>query len=274
MHWKPKGCHVSKGKQEFFLEFFFYILTGLLAGFSAGLLGVGGGLVIVPALMLIFTFMDYPADHVAKIAIGSSLASITLSSISAAFFHFRAAWEEKELFKWFVPCIFLGSIFGVLIASLMPGYWLKIIFVFFIIAVGVYFLIQPDFESKYKAGAFDLITLFFSTGTISSMLGLGGGFLIIPFLSFFGYPIKKVIAISAIISLLIAFFGASTFFALEVLKPNGDFIDWKAALTCGISALLIAPLGAKLTHKVSPVVLRQIFGGWSIFMGIIVLLTI
>lgn len=251
-----------------------FVIIGLISGFTAGLLGVGGGLVVVPALIFLFAFTGFPSDHLTQMAMGTSLVSIIFSSATAAISHVIHLGKEAKWFWIIVPCLLLGSILGVIFASALSGTVLKIIFIIFIEVIGFYFIFKTKITKKYHASNFEIGSLFLFTGFISSMLGLGGGFLIIPFLTFFGLPMRQVISITSMSTLLIAMFGALTFFILGFKIEGEGFIYWPAAITIGLTAVISAWLAAKLSHNLPSELLERIFGIWSIFMGIMVVFTL
>ena len=166
-------------------EVLFYCSVGLAAGFLSGLLGVGGGMLVVPVLLATFYFLDFPQETIMQTAIGTSLAAMVVTSGASAWAHLKGViWF---LFKALTPGIILGAILGALVAHMLSTKYLQLIFGLFICLFGTYFLLTAKFnevEGKIKPSLMILRLIGLIIGVISSILGIGGGIITVPLSTF------------------------------------------------------------------------------------------
>lgn len=247
----------------------FFVLIGIFSGLLAGLLGIGGGIIVVPSLFLLFHYLDLPNPHMMQIAVGTSLAAMTFTSFSSALFHHLSKRVIWDYFYLLAPGIILGAIVGALVADWVTSKTLGVIFGICLILVGAYTTI-PDkplfFDGKETPPVPSSTLLFFGfvIGLVSSLLGIGGGIITVPFLVYFHTPLKKAISTSAATGFLIALFGAISFLFFgmkEEVCPNCvGFIYPSAFIIIGITSSLTAPIGVKLVQILPTKVLKFIFG--------------
>ena len=256
-------------------EIALYLLLGALAGTSSGLLGIGGGLIVVPALLVIFYFLGFPPENRMQIAVATSLSAMVITSSSSAWAHLKHV--NWLLFKELSPGIILGAILGAFIAYLLPAKNLQSIFGIFLCLFGSYFLFSSKLKEDtervkphyFVMGLFGLII-----GAISSILGIGG-IITVPILIFCGISIRHAISTSAVTGFLIALMGAMSFLFLGWNnRPHHapDYIYVPAFIAIGFTAALMAPLGAKWAYSTSPVILKRIFGLYQISIGIMMII--
>ena len=162
-----------------------YVCCGAVAGVLAGLLGVGGGIVLVPMMVAIFPTVGVPAQYVQQMALGTSLASIMITSVSSARAHNARGAVHWDIFKAITPGILLGTFFGGLIATHMPTMFLKIFFICFILFVSAQMLsnYRPP-ASRDLPGKMGTAGVGGVIGLVSSFVGIGGGTLSVPFMTF------------------------------------------------------------------------------------------
>ncbi len=239
-----------------FEELALYLGFGCLAGILSGLLGIGGGIVIVPFLVWYFSLRGFPAEAIMIMAVATSLATIVVTSISAASAHHRRGAVDWLAVKKLVPGIVIGAVFGSVVADLLPARWFKLIFACFLLYVSLRMLLKPPRERRHEeapdyrrfggAGA--------AIGALSSILGIGGGTLSVPFLARRGYPIREAVAISSACGFPIAVAGTATYIALgwhNATLPAWSFgyIYLPALAGIILTSVPLAPFGAHLAHR-------------------------
>jgi uncharacterized membrane protein YfcA len=248
-----------------FLTIIAYLIIGFLAGILGGLLGVGGGVITVPCFYLIFYLLDYPHVYIMQLAIGTSLAAMVFNTLSSTWAHHKRLNVAWNVFRKMAFGLLLGSIIGALITEWLSTLFLEIIFGVFLCLLGIYFWRAPHFkdESTHLPKVPLLFLWSSGIGGISNILGIGGGTLIVPFLTAHNMPAKKAIGTSAACSLLITSLGAISYLILGLktaqLPEDVGFINIPAFLIVGIVSFLVAPYGAKLTDRFSVTYLRKIF---------------
>lgn len=255
----------------FFQTLPLYLLLGAIAGTLAGLLGIGGGLIIVPALMVIFSAQNIPQDQLMHLALATSLASIVLTSLSSIYAHQQHHAINWKTFKQLSPSILLGSYIGAWLATYMHSHTLQSIFAAFEITVGIYMLLgfkTPHHKIKLKHSndviAGNVI------GSISAIVGIGGGTLSVPYLLWRGENIHKAIATSAACGLPIALAGSLSYVVngYSTAIPNTlAFIHLPALFGIILSSMLFAPLGARLAHSLPVIQLKKIFALFLLLIG-------
>jgi uncharacterized membrane protein YfcA len=254
--------------------FFAYLLCGCIVGFCAGLLGIGGGVIGIPLLFLLFNLQGISASISMHMAVGTLFATVVLTSISSILSHYRSGMILLPVFKKIIGGTMLGCVLGVVIASHLTGIYLQRIFGLFLwfLALQYFFnkniSVHDTFPSKRK--------IFFATtsiGTLSGLLGLGGGIFIVPYLNWYGVSMRNAIATSSACILPVAIIGATGYIYAGMHIENGlpfssGFVDWLAFLGIGITSVLFAPLGARVTHTISPILLRRFFSFFLVFVGL------
>jgi uncharacterized membrane protein YfcA len=258
------------------------LAVGLFAGFIGGMFGIGGGVVIVPTLYLVFGYLDVPDDVRIKIAVGTSLATIIVTSIRSVSTHHKHGAVDVALLRHWAPWIALGAITGAALARFIEADFLTGFF-----AVGILGLALQKgfFPAKEKAGADDLAPvpggiiragLATITGTVSSLMGIGGGVLGVVILTGFGRTIHQAIATAAGFGLAIALPGMIGFimsgWGAEGLPAYSfGFVSLPAFAAIAAMTFLTTPLGANLAHRLDKTLLNRIFAGYMALTGILLL---
>ena len=263
---------------EFYL---FYLAIGLFAGFLAGLLGVGGGLVIVPALALIFAAQSFPATHIMHLALGTSLASILFTSVSSLRSHHAHHAVNWPLVRGISPGIVSGTLAGALVAAQLSTFFLKVFFIVFISYVAVQMLLnlRPRPSSHRLPGAGGLFITGGVIGGVSSLVGIGGGTLSVPFMIWCNISLHQAIGTSAAIGFPIAAAGALGFLfngltARGLPQYSLGFIYLPALGGLVLTSILTAPLGAKLAHRLPIPKLKKIFAALLLILDLRMLLSL
>jgi len=242
-----------------------YVGLGLVVGFVAGLLGVGGGLIIVPVLIFMLHAQGMASGMEPHLALGTSLASILFTSLASVRAHHRHGAVEWPLLRRIAPGIMLGTLVGAVLATQMPATLLKGFFVVFLlvaaIQMGLDFKPAPHRELPGRFGA----TLAGGViGAVSSWVGIGGGTLSVPFMLWHNTPLHRAIATSAAIGFPIALAGAAGYvlggWGLSNL-PAGSvgFVHLPALAGIVLGSVLTAPLGARTAHRLPVRPLKRIF---------------
>lgn len=253
-----------------------YVLLGLFVGFLSGLFGIGGGLVVVPVLTFLFQYLDIPESFRVQTAVGTSLAAMIFTSSSSAISHYMQNGINWKVFKILVPGLILGAISGALIANYLPGQTIKWIFAVFVLSVGFKFIFRPKVDWHTNLPHWMLAPIAFLLGNISTILGVGGGFITVPILTSFRLHMTQAISISAITGFIMALVGTISFFLIgSRYEDSSDLIGYiylPAAVTIGLSAFMVAPIGAKMAYRLPVEDLKKYFGLLLLVMGFLILL--
>ncbi len=263
----------------FFLAIIIFAITGIFAGFFGGLLGIGGGLIAVPVLLLTFHLLGFSATNAMQVAVGTSLGAMVFTAASSAWAHYRQQGVNWHLFRLLIAGVAAGAILGALIADLLPSQKLAFIFGVFVFFIGVYFLLPT--EKLEQPGElrpphfFIMFTIGVIIGVISSILGIGGGIITVPILTAFRTPLRNAISTSAVIGFFIALIGAISFLFLGLKQPTFTYsigyLYVPAFIFIGLTSSLAAPYGAKLAYTLPTHVLRRIFGVALILVGFLMI---
>lgn len=251
-----------------------YLAVGAFAGLIAGLLGVGGGLIIVPVLVFVFQGQGVDASVIVHLAIGTSLATIAITSISSMRAHHRHGAVQWAVFRRLTPGIVVGALLGAVIADFLPTKAMRLWFGIFELLVaaqiGFNLMVAPR---GHLPGTLGTSIAGGVIGAISAALGIGGGTLTTPFLVWCNISLRQAVATSSACGLPIALAGAAGFVATgwhnsALPAWSSGYLYWPAFAGIVISSLLFAPLGAKLTHTLPVVVLRRFFAIFLAVLGV------
>ena len=251
-----------------------WLLLGAIAGVIAGLLGVGGGIVIVPALLLLFIWQGMPVEILMHLTVATSLATIVFTSISSTLAHHRHGAVLWPMVRAMAPGIVAGSMAGAWFAHTLPSEVLRLVFGVFEILVGLQIGLGLSPAARVQLpGRKGLALIGSGIGGASTVLGIGGGTLTVPFLLWCHIPIRNAVASSSACGLPIALAGAVTLMlagsAQPVLPPaSTGYVYWPAAAAIIVASVITAPLGARLAHTLPVMTLRRIFAVVLIAIGI------
>jgi hypothetical protein len=256
-----------------------YLALGAFAGLLAGLLGVGGGLVIVPVLAALFMQQGVASEVIMHLALGTSLASIVFTSLSSIRAHQQHGAILWPPFRQLTPGILLGAALGGWVAGIMTTAWLKPLFGIFELLVALHMLlsIQPR-AHRSLPGKLSMTGAGSVIGLVSALVGIGGGTLTVPLLVWHSVALRQAIATSAACGLPIAVAGSLSYIANGWGQPllpahTLGYLHVPALLGIVTSSMLFAPLGAKLTHSLPVSLLKKIFGGFLLLLAIKLLLS-
>lgn len=250
-----------------------FLLIGLLAGYLAGFLGIGGGFVVVPALTWLFLKDPAMAPWAIHMAVATSLATMLVTSLSSIAAHQRKRAIRWSLVRSLAPGLIVGAMLGAVIADFLAGDALVRVFGGFAILAGLQLILgrKPDGEQPLPGQP--LVSVVGAIiGTISSLIGIGGGALTGPWQLWHGIKAQNAVATSAACGYPIAIAGSLSFI---VLGFGGDlpegalgYVHLPAFAGIALSSAIAAPLGAATVHRLPPLVVRRVFGGFLILVGV------
>ena len=255
-----------------------YLLLGAFAGLVAGLLGVGGGLIIVPVLVFIFTDQGLAEHLIVHLAVGTSLATIVFTSISSVRAHHQHGAVLWPVFWQLTPGIVVGAWLGAAFADVLASDQLRRFFGVFelLVAIQMTFNVKPRPHRQLpnRAGMFGAGGVI---GAISAIVGIGGGTMTVPFLVWCNVAMRKAVATSSACGLPIAIAGATGFIvtgwnAIDLPAYSSGYVYWPAFLGIVIASILTAPIGARLAHRLPAAQLKRIFAILLYILGLRMLL--
>ncbi len=257
-----------------------YALTGIFAGLIGGMLGLGGGVIIVPVLHFLFIQQGFSPSILMHLAVTTSLATIIVTSLSATYTHHRKGAVLWSVVYHFAPGILLGAGLGAVLADSLSSNVLQIVFGVFEILVAI----QIGFELKPKAKnglpkTAGLVSSGVGIGLFSTILGIGGGSLTVPFLLWCNVNIRNAVAVSSACGFPIAVAGTTALIIAgwnnsDVPASSISYLYWPAALVIITMTIFFAPIGARLAHYLSVLMLKRIFAVLLVIVGIRMLIQI
>jgi uncharacterized membrane protein YfcA len=232
-----------------------FIALGCVVGFLAGLLGIGGGMTMVPLLTIIFAREGFPAAHLVHMAVATSTATIVFTSISSAREHHRHGAVIFGVVAGLAPGIIAGSLLGPQVVGRMSTTWLAAFFGVFVMFSATQMLLdkkpKPHRELPGKPALFGVGT---GIGLVSSMVGAGGGFLSVPFMTWCNVKMHNAVATSAALGVPIAIAGTVGYIIAGLREPglpanSIGFIYVPALLAIVAASVVTAPFGARTAHR-------------------------
>jgi len=252
----------------------FYLIFGAIVGVLAGLLGVGGGVILVPILDITLAMEKIDMSVAHHMALATSMGSIIFTSISSARSHNKRGVIRWDIVKTMTPGLLAGTFLGSFVVAGIPVKPLKIIFAAFLFYAATQMIL--DFKpkaSRHLPGTLGLLLVATAIGAISSFIGIGGGALTIPFLAMCNVPMINVIGVSAALGFPIALAGSIGFIVNGSGVPNLPayalgfiYLPALAGLVC--ASMLTAPVGVKLSHSLPVKTIKRFFGFFLCAMGL------
>lgn len=243
-----------------------YLLMGAVVGFFAGLLGMGGGLIMVPLLTSIFSAQHFPPDHILHLALGTTMAAIIFTSVSSLRAHHAYGAVNWQIVKHITPGIIVGTLAGATLVSTLSSEFLSVIFILFIYYAATRMLLKtapkPSRKLPGRLGMFGAGSII---GAVSSFVAIGGGLLTVPFLSTCNVRLQHAIGTAAAVGFPIAVAGAIGYIVngLAQSQPLPEYslgyVYLPALGGVVLTSTLTAPLGAKITHIVQAATLKKVF---------------
>lgn len=261
------------------IEIILLLGLGAFSGFIAGLLGVGGGLIIVPALLYLLAGQ---VEHsiLMHTAVGTALATIVFTSLASVYAHHQHGAIHWHNFRKLTPTILLGALSGAMLTKTMSFDFMRLFFAGFELtaAVILYFGLSSSTHVD-KLSRWVWIVVGYLIGLVSAIVGIGGGTMTTPFLTYNKVNIKNAIATSAAVGLPIAIAGVIGFMlagwnreSVESVIASFGFIHIQAVLNITLMSVIFAPLGAKVTYRINGKKLKKFFALLLALLGILVLI--
>ena len=246
----------------------FLLAVGAFAGVLAGLLGVGGGIVLVPAFYYVFHTLGYDGANIMQVCVATSLATIVVTSLRSVRAHQRKGAVETGILRGWAPGIVLGALIGSLVATRLKSETLTAIFAVLALVVALYMAFS---RSHWRLGeemppGWKRYLYSPGVGFLSVLMGIGGGSFGVPLMTLHGVSIHRAVATAAGFGILIAVPAVMLFLVLpsEGIHPpfTIGLVNLPAFVVIVAMTLLTAPLGARLAHSMDPVPLKRVFAGF------------
>ncbi len=242
-----------------------FLALGVCSGFLAGLLGIGGGMVMVPFLTLMLTMQGFPPDLIVKMAVATSLATICFTSVSSVRAHHKRGAVRWDVVKLLAPGIVIGSLIGAQIAKALPADWMAILFAVFVgFSATQMFLDKKPKPTRELPRGTGMVGAGSVIGVLSALVGAGGGFISVPFMTWCNVTIHKAVATSSALGFPIAVAGTLGYviagWSLEGLPAGAvGFIYLPALVVIAAASVLTAPWGARTAHSMDVKQLKRAF---------------
>ena len=251
------------------------LLLGAATGFAAGLLGIGGGMLLVPFLTMLLSARGLPVEHVVHMALATSLATILFTSVTSLRAHHGHGAVRWDILRLLAPGILLGALIGAQVAGALPTAVLALLFAGFVGFSATQMLLDrkpaPNRELPARAG---LLGVGGGIGVLSSLVGAGGGFISVPFLLWCNVRIHQAVGTSAALGFPIAAAGTLGY-VIAGLRETGlrpcaqatapdcsiGFVYLPALVVTAAASMLLAPLGARVAHALDMRSLTRVFAG-------------
>lgn len=241
-----------------------FIIVGLVTGILAGLLGIGGGVITVPAMYYLFKAAHFPEEDLMHTCVATALAATMLTSIGSTWSHHKKGALIPSVIKLIAPGLMMGCLLGAMIATYLSGNALRITFGSMAALFAIYFFF-PKLPPLHIAHAPNKSLVLFGIciGTLSSLLGVGGGIFMVPILLGYKVSMQNTVAASSAGTLVTAFMGTIVYLYIAYGKTYTldtiGYIDIPAFLAIGLCSLATTSLGCKLSHSLPTGIIKRVF---------------
>lgn len=245
--------------------FFIYVLTGALIGFLAGLLGIGGGMTLVPILAALFTAQHFAPDHVVHLALGTAMASIIFTSGSSVREHYKLGGVDFSIVRRLAPGMIIGSLAATLASGWIAQRHLALAFTVIVYLGATQMLLnRKPAAARTLPGPGPMFAVGAGVGVICGLVSAGGAFLTVPFMLWCGVPMRIAIGTAATIGIPLAIVGTAGYLVsgwnVPHLPPDAvGFVSLSALAGLVLGSVITAPYGARLTHRLPVLALKRIF---------------
>ncbi len=242
-----------------------YLILGAVVGILAGMFGIGGGTILVPVLLFLFDAQHFPADHLMHIALGTSMATIIFTSLASLHKHHQHGAVDWRVVRRITPGILLGTGIGALFATSVSPRFMGIFFAVFVYYAAAQILVDKrPHSSRQLPGLAGMTLVGIFTGWLSSMVSIGGGTIVVPFLLWCNIAIRNAIGTSAAIGFPIAIGGTAGYIVTgmdtqSLPEYTLGYVHLPAVFWVALGSVVTAPLGAKAIHRMNTGILRKLF---------------
>jgi uncharacterized membrane protein YfcA len=262
--------------QELWMLVPLLLATGAFAGVLAGLLGVGGGIVIVPILFHLFSGFGIDTSLAMPLAVGTSLSTIVLTSSVSARKHYARGGVDTALVRTWILPVLIGVLIGSLLPTVIDGAEVKTAFGIMLVAVSLHMLAS----SRWKLAFFDRlparplqVLLGILVGGLSALLGIGGGTLMVPLLALFAFPIHRAVSTASVFGLIISVPATVVYVANGWGRPDlppltTGYVNWAAFAILVPMSMWFAPVGVKLAYRLNVPQLKRAFALFLFLVGL------
>ncbi len=256
------------------IDWLLFLVAGLLAGVLSGLIGVGGGLVMVPVMVEWLTARQLAPDHIMHISVGTSLGAMAITTAASAYTHSKVAKMRWDLVKRLAPTMIIGVSAGVLVADQMPSDVLKQVFAVVVMAVALQLLFfQRPQDKPPRPLPLWFLVIMALLGVLAGMVGLGGGVFIVPLLLLFGVSIREAVGVSlwsvlptVTIGLCISIWTGMNESGLPDYSFGYAYLP--ALIAIALASIVSVPAGVWLSYKLPKQVVQRVFGVFLVLISI------
>lgn len=254
-----------------------YFFLGMVTGLFSGLLGIGGGIIVVPVLAYVFHWDHMPTAVVLHIAIGTSLAIMAFTTLRSLWAHLSHSGRDEFLAiaKTLTPTVVIGVVLGGFAANFLQPNSIRVIFSIatFLLALRLFFSHESATAEARLPKTLWLRVSGLIIGSVSGVIGLGAGTTVIPYLLYYQVPMRTALRVSIVLGFIIAIIGALTYYAsgsrVSVLPAHcWGYIYWPAWLGVSVGSVLFAPVGAQLSYHLSNKILKRLFALLVLLIGV------
>lgn len=270
---------MSDNVVSFVFEYFLYLLLGTFSGILAGLFGIGGGIIIIPAFFYIFRYLvGVPEEVLSHTVLGTSLGVIIFSSLASTYAHHKKDAVFWNLIKVIAPSIFIGSALGALTASFIPSSTLQGLVALFLVAISIQMAFQfPPPSQNPRTKVIGPVIIGSGIGWFSGIFGIGGGVFSVPYFYHRGLEMTQAIGSSAACGIPIAISGAISYMLLgseisSLPEFSLGYVYLPGAILVGIASIFSASVGVRAAHRIKQRKLRIAFALILMIMGLNLLL--
>ena len=249
------------------------LLLGSIVGVLAGMLGIGGGLIIVPVLSYLFTeHLAFDAYVAMPIAIATSLSTIIFTGMSSARAHYKLGNLDTSIVIWVALGIAFGATMGAQIASMLPAQQLTVVFAVLVLGVAAQMVFGKPKPSRFEAKPLLLVIVGLIAGILAAIMGIGGGALLVPALILLQVNIRIAIGCAALSGIVIAIFGTSSFIYAGWGQALPDstlgYVYWPATLSIAATSVFTAGVGARIGQNLQTDKLKKVFAGLLVLISL------
>jgi len=251
-----------------------YLLIGICAGTLSGLLGIGSGVFVVPALAYVFSQQNFPPDLVMHVAAGTCLANMVFTTLRSLLVHLKRQVRFWHIYRKMGWGVIVGTLLGALFANQLHTQTLRILFsvVLFFSAINMFLPFSSN-QQRHLPGSIGCSLAGLLIGGKSGLLGIGGGSVSVPFLRYFGVSIREAIVVSSAIGVTVSIIGSVSFAFIGFGNPElpawtTGYIYWPAWLGIFLGSLFFVSLGAKLSHLLPAHALHYLFAVFLLIVGV------